>query len=247
MGPGCGPRTDAERYAYALTDAPDFDRARESCLGIRASMSRGDCLVAAMERFDRLEAVDCDAMRADEPALALWRDECRFLLAERQRGAGALLEAVDTCQSTRFHRQCLWHLVQDEAEASLDESPLQAEARLGIFAGAHRIPDAAVQFWTIRTRTRAAKGVPPDERDCDSLADRESCIEGVRRYIRLTLDTRARHLDTSGCDEEHDVSGTLSGRRAWVDGPAARDTVRRWWELRCRAPAPSGGSRALPP
>ena len=200
---------------------------------IRDPATRGDCEVATMERWESLDANDCRAIAQGPPELVLWRDECMFQLAERLRAAGELDRALETCMDTRFSRQCSWHLVQDEAEASLAEAPTVAEARIARFAQAGRIPDAALQFWSIRLRSSAAAGALPDEAACAGLADPAPCQEAVRRYVRLVLDTRLRGDRALACGQVEAASGTVMQRPAWADGPLAAAAALEWHVAHC--------------
>lgn len=229
----CGPQTDAERYAWALTQARSYERARSACVGIVAPHARGDCLVAAMERFGTLDAEECRAVQQAEPSMSLWRDECMFQLAERQRARGNVDGALQLCLDTRFSRECAWHLVQDEAEASLSEDPTLAELRLARFDGAQRIPDAPLQFWTIRYRTQAAAGETPDEATCLELSNPGPCHEALRRHVRLVLDARLRSDPDMPCRPAAEQAATVSTGAAWVHGPVAAGAVLDWQHRHC--------------
>jgi len=228
----CGsPKSDAVRYAEALGEASDFESARSLCAGITDVGLRGDCKVGAMERHRVLDEAECDGVQSD-----LWRDECRFLLAERQRASGDLALAIDTCNSTRFARKCAWHLVQDEAQASVDEAPAVAEARITPFLVSRPVPDAALQFWIIRFREQAAAGKQLDERVCDEVIDRQTCVEGFFRHLATVLDALGRARLERVCAKDGDALATTGGEPAWAEGPLARAAESRWVRAHCPAP-----------
>ncbi len=238
---GCGPPGDAALYVAALSEDGRYERARDHCARIADVHTRGDCLVAVMERFSQLDEGECLALAQAEPALALWRDECVFQLAERLRARGRMDDALRLCLDTRFSRECAWHLVQDEAEASIGEPAAVAELRLERFAGARRLPDAALQFWMIRLRAQVSVGTLPDETVCGELAASEPCFEALRRHIRASLDGLHKLKQDRACPEGADPAGTLSADAAWVDGPVARATVSEWRARHCGR-EPGGGA-----
>ena len=228
----CGsPKSDAVRYAEALGEAADYESATAMCAGIGDLGLRGDCKVGAMERHGVLEEAECDAVQSD-----LWQDECRFLLAERLRASGDLTLAIDTCNRTRFARKCAWHLVQDEAQASVDEAPAVAEARIAPFLVSRPVPDAGLQFWIIRFREQAAAGQQIDERVCDEVVDRQTCVEGFFRHLASVLDALGRARLDEMCAAEVGARATTGGQTAWAEGPLARSAESRWAGTHCPAP-----------
>ncbi|MCK6502324.1 hypothetical protein L6R53_02815 [Myxococcota bacterium] len=248
--PGCERRSDAERYHHALVEARSYATARASCRRIEDPDSRGDCLVGVMEVWQRLDAAGCHEILAPAgagagaaPELAVWRDECMFQLAERQRAHGDLPTALRTCLDSRWARECSWHLLQDEAEASLDEPAAVAEARIRAFRDAPRLPDASLQFWIIRARAGAARGRPVSEADCAALAAPAPCREALGVTVRSMLDARLRAEGTSGCAHVVQTAATLSGV-AWLPGPLVDAEVARWASARCPT---SGAERSGPP
>lgn len=233
LGLGCPEPGDARRYALASSEAEDWPEARSLCLGIRDPSSRGDCLVAGMERFSTLDPEECRALQKDEPEMAVWRDECMFQLAERLRGLGRFDEAMVACLDTRFARECFWHLVQDEAEASLDEAGPVAEARIARFRAAGPIPDAALQFWAARFRAEAEAGRVPGEEICTTLQDPAPCHEGLRRFVRSRLDGQLRLDALRACAATAQGPGSVPVAFGWVPGPVADASVARWHERHC--------------
>ncbi len=229
----CGPRGDAHRYSQALSESGSYEAAREDCAAIVDVHSRGDCLVAVMEQWDQLDVGECHALAQAEPGMAVWRDECVFQLAERMRARGRIDDALALCVDTRFARECAWHLVQDEAEASVTEHPEVAELRLSRFADAHRVPDAALQFWMIRFRAQAAADIVPDATACTYLERPEPCLEAFRRHVRLLLDAQARKHRERVCSPPDAGAATVEPLTGWVDGPVAAATVADWRARNC--------------
>lgn len=238
---GCAQPTDAERYRRALTTDATFARAWESCGGITAPPDRGDCQAAVTERFDRREAGDCEQIEH-----AVWKDECRFLLAERLGQAGELDGALAACLSSRFRRHCTWHLIEDAVEATLDHSDAAAEQALEPFFARRAMPDAAFQFWRVRHRLKNAEGVSLSEEDCEGLRFRDDCRRALHLHVQTLLDELAR----SGADR---VCATPAGRRIMLGtepalrpGPLVEDAEREWVARRCAraAPAPAAAEPA---
>lgn len=238
----CKRPSDAERYHRALTQSDSFEQAGQECRAIVDVDSRGDCLVGVMEVWRHLDPQDCLAMTEGvggrgPPQMALWRDECMFQLAERLRAHGDLEGALVACQETRWARQCAWHLVQDEAEASLDEAPPVAEARIARFEGAQRLPDAALQFWTIRQRAAAARGTRLSEQDCAALVSPAPCQQALRVSVRTMLDARLRADAGATCGPADAPDDTVGFDTAWMSGPIVDALVAEWASERCPAPA----------
>lgn len=232
----CGPRTDAERYRAALVEADAYGPAAALCADIGDRGARGDCLIAVMERFQRLEIADCDAIRD-----GLWHDECVFALAERARAHGDLDRGLELCLQGRFARSCSWHLLQDEVEASLEDPPKAAELRIAAFAHARRIPDAAVQFWMIRFRERSAAGHPLDEADCEGLKDSRSCEAAVIGYVRQILDAVGNANREQTCNAARGERVKVGQAPAWAAGPVALRAEDDWVRMRC-----AEGAKRLP-
>lgn len=238
---GCaGPRSDAELYSEALARTETFEQADGLCRRIVDDDGRGDCLMAIFERYDRLQPSDCGSID-----MGIWRDECMFQLAERQRAAGELATAIQTCHENRFGRNCAWHLLQDEAEASLDDAPVDAEKRIAPFSASRRLPDAGRQFWTIRFRELGARGTTLDEALCDGLAEPSSCREAVAVHVRTILDATGRTNRARTCAAAPGRRATIKGNPAWLAGPvtlaAEADWVGRWCGENAGAPIPRPG------
>lgn len=232
----CGPRGDSALYSHALTSAGTYEQARASCDRIQRVDSRGDCQVAIVERFERYELAECERILGMEPRTALWRDECVFLVAEGLRKRGELDLALEACVQTRFARQCAWHLVEDEANASLTEEPAVAERRIERFSKARPIPDAAMQFWRIRFRTAAGQGHPPDELVCAALQAPTPCLEAFERGIIELLEARRAREPQQVCPPAGALGDTM-GREtmdlAWARGPRADLLLESWRRDRC--------------
>ena len=222
------PESAAVRYARALTEAADYAEAKALCLSLEDQSLRADCQVSAMEAWDVVDEAECKDVSAP-----VWFDECLFLLAERQRISVDLDTAIDTCNRTRFARKCAWHLVQDEAQASLEEPPAQAELRLAPFVVSRPVPDAAEQFWFIRFQELAAAKEPVTELDCQGLKDPVACQAGIQRYVRMVLDALGRHQLEKVCQGEPGERAKRGGEPAWYDGPIAHQEEASWVDGHC--------------
>ena len=218
--PGCTRPPDAALYAEALS-AGGLDQAQSACARIRDARLRGDCRVAALEAWEQADPAQCEAI--DD---GLWRDECTFLAAERLWSRQAHAEAVAACHQTRFSRHCVWHLLQDEAEAAADEAPASAEARMLPFLRVEtRLPDAGKQFWALWFRLQARARRPVDGAACDGLIEEDRCGAGLEHYLHEVLSAR-RRAGSPVCD-----APTGDG---WARGPRLEASVARWVEHHCR-------------
>lgn len=234
---GCGsPPTDAERYTHALSDAGSYADSARSCAGIGHETTRFDCTLAVLERWNRLEDADCEAI--DDARL---QDECRFQLAERRFRAGDLDGAIATCEATRFRRPCSWHLVRDTAEASVDLPMAQAEADVKRFANASAIPDAGKQYWMVYARTRIGRRQVVDEAECETLQEPESCRDAffhlVLDLLRETAGTRIEQM----CHTPFGQRIVLGGQPVWKAGPIVRRAEGLWEERHCTPQHPPKG------
>ena len=184
-----------------------------------------------MERWQHLEPTDCAEVTSH-----LWRDECVFLLAERQWKGGQQVEGLATCRQTRFARACTWHLIQDEAEAALMESPEVAEARLSAFAASGVAPDAPIQFWKLWLRGRSGAGLPIDERSCAALQNAHPCQEAVGRYIHELLEANARQDRTHVCTAAPGERVRTAQGPVWLPGPLTETVEQQWVSRYCPSP-----------
>jgi hypothetical protein len=217
-----------EAFPAALMETESYEVAVAHCDRIASDELRGDCRVALMESWNRLDPADCESMESP-----LWRDECLFLLGERQLAAGDLALGLATCEQTRFRRNCAWHLVQDEVQATLELPAPEAEERILAFADATPIPDAAMQFWIIRFRERAGAGYALDEADCETLQDPIPCRAAVERHIHGILDARVKRKLAETCDAKPGERATLNGEPAWTVGEVSLRAEASWVETRC--------------
>ena len=181
-----------------------------------------------MERFTQLAPGDCAAI-----ASHLWRDECVFLLAERQWRSGAHAEGLATCEETRFARACTWHLIQDEAEAAAEEPPEVAEVRLQHFLTSRIAPDAALHFWKLWLRARLGAGTPIDERSCGALTRREACREAVGRTLPELLEATGRHEREALCAAAPGERVMVSSGPAWRAGELTQAAEQQWVDRHC--------------
>ena len=227
---GCDRRSDAARYTDALAETADFEAAAADCRGISTEETRDDCLLAVLEQHGRLSEADCGGIKDQK-----WYGECLFQLAERQAGAGDLALALSTCDRSSFGRACVWHLLQDEVQASMADRPLVAEARIAEFRGARLIPDAPFQFWLTRFRETGGAGATIDEADCDELRDADPCRKAIEDHVRRSLELQWRANRASVCNAPEGQRAMSHGKPAWsMDGHIAKDAERRWASERCK-------------
>ena len=226
------PVSDGESYAAALANSTGFEAATTHCARIEDSDLQGDCRVAVMEIWSRLDPADCDQMGE-----SLWRDECLFLLGERHWRAGDLKLGLETCEQTRFRRNCGWHLIQDEVQASLEMSAIEAEERIIPLADSKSIPDAALQFWVIRFTEQAGNGRIIDEQECDGLSHPEPCRSAIERRIKKVLDSAGRKQLDRVCEAKPGERATLRRQPAWRSGPLSLAVEQEWVDQHCGAGA----------
>ena len=229
---GCGEhRADPTLYVQALTADLPFEQAMGCCRSIREEQVSQDCQLAVMERHGRLEEADCGAMPG-----GLWRDECHFLLAERQWDAGRRQQAIATCGTTRFGRACVYHLVWKLGE-DVEEAPgAEAEEALRLFAGNTLAPDAPRVFWRDRFRRRLGEGLPLDPTECVGLRDISFCRSALDHQLVALLDAqhRARGAELCLALRDDPVPVPLTpGRGAWLVHPLTRTIVGRWQNTHC--------------
>lgn len=183
-----------------------------------------------IEQHGRLTEQDCGAISDKK-----WYGECLFQLAERQAAAGDLALALSTCDRSSFGRACVWHLLQDEVQASLSDRPSIAEARIAEFRGARLIPDAPFQFWLTRFREQGGAGVMITEADCDELRDADPCRKAIEDHVRRSLELQWRANRASVCAAPPGERAMNHGKPAWsTEGHIAADAEARWARERCR-------------
>lgn len=222
------PPSDAVLYRRALVTSVDGEHAALLCQQITDIGLAGDCQVAVMERFEDLEPGDCAVIRSN-----LWRDECVFLLAERQWRSGQQAEGLSTCKQTRFARACTWHLIQDEAEAAADQDAAAAESRLEPFLRSNAAPDAGLQFWKLWFRARLSAGVPIDEAACSVVQDVRGCREAVGRTIHELLEASGRANRSALCSAAEGQRVIMNGAPAWRLGGLSTAAERQWVARHC--------------
>jgi hypothetical protein len=144
------------------------------CQGIQAQDAQGDCMTAALELREGTGLKDCEQIESER-----WRNECIFVLAERQ-STSDLPGAVALCEQSRYARECLFHLIRDVAQTKTDLAADQAEGFIEPFVGVTRVPDSAALFWKewVRYKVRTMDQAVP-EGLCEGLVDVESCTAGV--------------------------------------------------------------------
>lgn len=164
--------SDGERLARALDPRTPRDEGLRLCAQLGDTDAAGLCALSVMERGAGLQGEDC--LTLTQP---LWADECRFRLAEKQAERGDLNGGIHTCMGTRFGRECSFHLVRAQAQASAAESAVQAAARLPSVSGSVFTPDYARLFWRERFRAAQGAGRPADAGDCAAAAQPQPCLD----------------------------------------------------------------------
>ena len=220
---------DADAYRAALA-ASDLGLGLAACAAIETQHARGDCQDAVMDRHASLDVAACERVEA-----GMWRDECQFQVAERTWRVGDVALAVDICSRGRFARPCTWHLLQDEAQASVAEPAAVAEARLEPYARNRAVPDAGRQFWVARFRARAGADHPLDEADCAVLRDPTSCNDAVADYQRQVLDALRKADLGRVCAAPLGQRATIASGPSWRMGPLTQAVEEAWVAQWCGA------------
>lgn len=192
-----------------------------------------------MERFDRLGPTDCELVPE-----GLWRDECVFLYAERAAAAGDLPTAIAACETTRFGRECSYHLLRAAARAVVDAPPAEAALRIAPYQGLDDARDAPRLFWKAWFREQGAVDRPIDPTACPD----EACRAAAREVLLTRLGAWFSAQGPGACDQPA-PTGTDGARRVWVDGPTTRAWVDTWLRTNCarlRDPR-AGPPRVTPP
>jgi hypothetical protein len=112
----------------------------------------------------------------------LWSDECRFQVAERQ-AASDMDRGVETCHTTRFARECSFHLIRERARRSPDPGDA-SRAVLGL-EGIRRAPDASALFWQEWLKDSRVHGVALGPERCEAVdaAARSDCRVALDKVI----------------------------------------------------------------
>ena len=228
MGSAACGETASESYSAALMETESYVGSLAHCSRIDSDDLRDDCRVAAMEVWSRLEDSDCEIVESP-----LWHDECLFLLGERQWQGGDLALGLRTCEQSRFRRNCAWHLIQDEVQASIALPADEAEARIASFVEARAVPDAAMQFWTIRFREQAGEGMVLNAADCEGLRDAIACRAAVERHVLAILDAQSSRDMQAVCTAPRGGRATLNGQPAWIDDAVTGQAEALWVRTRC--------------
>lgn len=240
---GCDPQADARAYRLALA-APTWDEAHDRCLALADPRNRGDCLVGAMERHDRLDPADCAELDA-----GLWYDECLFQFAERANKAGRLEDAFTACETSRFGRECSYHLIREAAWRVIDEPLDQAIAAAAPYRGLARAPDAPHLFWQAFFRELGRLGRTIDPSACPDA----DCRSGARDVVFQRLNGLYTADPAGWCawvpapgaavdpSLVPPIPSTGDGRPAWVDTPEVRGFVVSWSRTNCARWRDRGG------
>ena len=174
-----GVGSSADHYLAALDAAVPLDDALAGCQRLPTPDARGDCATAAVEARGAISDDACDLVPG-----GIWHDECRFMLAERQRAAGQLAVGLDTCGGQRFGRECTFHLIRSEAWAVLDGSAVEAAVRLEPLEDLPFARDAERLFWREWHHRGLVEGRPVDPERCEGLPDTDACRGVVGELFR---------------------------------------------------------------
>lgn len=218
----CTPQTDAERLAQALDPQVPLSKAVRGCEQISGQDAQGDCLSAAIALREGTRLEDCQSISSER-----WRNECVFVLAERM-GAEDVDGAIALCAESRFVRECLFHLIQDKAQAVGELEPVQAQRAIEPFSGVKRVPDAATLFWKewvnhqVRTLDRAVPSTL-----CQGLEDSQSCKAGLSSARKMMLRgiPSAQRCERSA--EERPILALSDGSQALELSPMEMEEIRR--------------------
>ncbi len=174
-----GVGSSGEHYLIALDAAVPLDVALAGCQRLSSQDARGDCATAAVEVRGAITDDACEPVPA-----GIWHDECRFMLAERQRAAGQLAVGLVTCGGQRFGRECTFHLIRSEAWAVRDQPATEAATRLGALADLPFARDAERLFWREWHHRGLVEGRPVDPGRCEGLPDTDACRGVVGELFR---------------------------------------------------------------
>jgi hypothetical protein len=224
----CSARTSADDYRDAM-NATDRASARAACARLPED-ARAECYVTV---FDRLggERSDCDVVPE-----GVWRDECVFLYAEDLAAAGNVPEAITTCGTTRFGRECSFHLVRAAVERVVDQPVATAAEAIAPYRSMPLAPDAPRLFWRTWFRDRYAKDIPIDPSGC---ADDE-CRAGAREALYFSLASLANMAGDALCGGPR-IDGRSGDRALWVDDDVTRAWVAEWTASECRRRGQAAG------
>ncbi len=174
-----GDGSSGQRYLAALDPTVALDAALAGCAALPTLDAQGDCATAAVEARG---AITDDACEGVPPGL--WHDECRFMLAERQRAAGDLGRGLATCGAQRFGRECTFHLIRSEAWDVHDGTASQALERVARLGDLPLARDAERLFWREWHHKGLVEGLQVDPARCDVLADPGPCRSATGELFR---------------------------------------------------------------
>ena len=170
--------TDAERMVLAMDGSQPLSLALGSCEQISDPSTRGDCQSAAVHSHDDGQRSHCLQITDGR-----WRSECIFRLAERTRESD-LEAAIALCGDSDFDRDCLGHLVRDEAIARVELDPAeQAEFAAWLVQSISR-SDVSELYWEEWAMARFRADIHVAREDCGGLEPPGPCVRGLRRARR---------------------------------------------------------------
>lgn len=214
-------------YREAL-GSPTWEAAVLNC--DRVGDLRDTCLLESMKRLQRRETADCELVSHTVA------DECRFLYAERQAIAGNAAEAMAACQTTRYGRECGYHLLREAVRPVASESPAQAAPALAPWRDMPGTPDASRQFWKAYYRQRIVMGLTSDPADCLD----KTCVMACREVLFSTLGARAGGSRDTLCTAPPEVPSR------WLATEQVTKWVVDWTAQECRKQGIAPPVRAIP-
>jgi hypothetical protein len=172
-----------------------------------------------MDRLDRRDSGDCAMVSVNV------QDECRFLYAEREARAGNAPEAMRACATTRFARECSYHLVREAARTVLSQPPGAAESALRPWLSMPTAPDSARLFWKAYFREQLAAKMTANPGECPN----DVCRQGAQETLYASLNAAARADPAALCLAVPEVP------RGWIIDELTSGWVEYWIVSECRA------------
>lgn len=220
-----GSGEDARAMVHALDATLPLDQVLAECETIDSEEGRGDCKTAAVISHHGTRLSDCEAIHVPD-----WQAECIFRLAERTREQ-SLERAAEICVAGRFSRECMGHLIRDEAKEHIAVPMEESEAHASYLAALTHRSEAKGLYWEEWAIARFRGDLLVHREQCGALIEPAPCVQGQRR-------ARQRLLKELG--EAHLCQAYLQGgpELATSSGQAQFNTVipsGRELQLRCSA------------
>lgn len=172
---------DALAMVHALDASLPLDQVLSECETIGDEQGRGDCKTAAVISHHGTQLSDCQAIEVPD-----WQAECVFRLAERTR-VNSLSKAAEICSAGRFSRECMGHLIRDEAQeriaAPLSENQAQATYLVALTGRS----EAVGLYWEEWALARYRADLLVHREQCAALEELAPCVQGQRRARQRLL------------------------------------------------------------